>query len=95
MACVHVSWRRSFRSRKPRGSNHQMTAPHLIKRRRALLLSAAFDNAAASRAEPLHVGPEAIRNRIITLILHSAAMPLRIGATSSLLFRSAHVALLR
>jgi len=72
-----------------------MTAPHLIKRRRALLLSAAFDNAAASRAEPLHVGPEAIRNRIITLILHSAAMPLRIGATSSLLFRSAHVALLR
>jgi len=50
------------------------------------------DNSAASRTEPPFVRFEAIRNRIVPLILHLSAKSLHIRSTSTLLFGSAEVA---
>jgi len=58
------------------------------------LPTTAFDHTLATSAQPMHVRSEAIRNRIVPLLLHRAAKPLRIAATGPLLFRSAHMALL-
>jgi hypothetical protein len=57
------------------------------------LSATGFDNSAASRTEPPTVRLEAIRNCIVPLILHPSAKLLHIGSTSTLLFRSAQVAL--
>jgi hypothetical protein len=57
------------------------------------LSATGFDNSAASRTEPPTVRLEAIRNRIVPLILHLSAKSLHIGSTSTLLFGSAQVAL--
>jgi len=57
------------------------------------LSATGFDNSAASRTEPPFVRFEAIRNRIVPLILHLSAKSLHIGSTSTLLFGRAHVAL--
>jgi hypothetical protein len=58
-----------------------------------LLMATGFDNSAASRIEPPTVRFEAIRNRIVPLIVHLSAKSLHIGSTSTLLFGSAKVAL--
>jgi hypothetical protein len=60
---------------------------------RGILSATGFDNSAASRTEPPSVRFEAIRNRIVPLILHLSAKSLHIGSTSTLLFGSAQVAL--
>jgi hypothetical protein len=61
--------------------------------RRPCLSATGFDNSAASRTEPPTVRFEAIRDRIVPLILHLSAKSLHIGSTSTLLFGSAQVAL--
>jgi len=59
---------------------------------RKCLSATGFDNSAASRTEPPFVRFEAIRNRIVPLILHLSAKSLHIRSTSTLLFGSAKVA---
>jgi hypothetical protein len=58
----------------------------------ACLSATGFDNSAASRTEPPFVRFEAIRNRIVPLILHLSAKSLHIRSTNTLLFGSAKVA---